>query len=226
MGSPSTRSLPADGAHTHHANLGQDHRLRRPPSRVRAGTDAPGARQAVGTELEQRAGCGDAALEAEAGGVRGDLEDDPAAPGLTGPDLAVELREVGGGSRRAVGRADPHGRQARGPTHERREHDRRRSAATDSPPMLAPWAGFALFCAYVATTLGGAAVLVQSTRPLRTDRSVSTAIGVDTRDGGTDQDMEADMTTTPRALIWAMQVTLDRFSHGAKDESEWVDSWA
>ena len=34
------------------------------------------------------------------------------------------------------------------------------------------------------------------------------------------------MTTTPRALISAMQVTLDGFSHGAKDESEWVDSWA
>src|SRR5918995_4573747 len=133
MGSPSTRSLPTDGAHAHHANLGQDHRLRRPPSRVRAGTHAPGTRQALGTEFEQRAGCGDVPLEAqaEAVGVLGDLEDDPAAPGLTGPDVAVELREVGGGSRRAVGRADPHGRQVRGPTHERREHDRRRSAATD-----------------------------------------------------------------------------------------------
>jgi ABC-2 type transport system permease protein len=31
----------------------------------------------------------------------------------------------------------------------------------DSPPMLAPWTGFALFCAYVAATLGVAAVLVQ-----------------------------------------------------------------
>jgi ABC-2 type transport system permease protein len=30
----------------------------------------------------------------------------------------------------------------------------------DSPPVLAPWAGCALFCIYV-TTLGGAAVLVQ-----------------------------------------------------------------
>jgi dihydrofolate reductase len=38
--------------------------------------------------------------------------------------------------------------------------------------------------------------------------------------------MEADMTTTPRALISAMQVTLDGFSHGAKDEADWVDSWA
>jgi dihydrofolate reductase len=34
------------------------------------------------------------------------------------------------------------------------------------------------------------------------------------------------MTTTPRALISAMQVTLDGYSHGAKDESDWVDSWA
>jgi dihydrofolate reductase len=33
-------------------------------------------------------------------------------------------------------------------------------------------------------------------------------------------------TTTPRPLISAMQVTLDGYSHGAKDESEWVDSWA
>ena len=33
-------------------------------------------------------------------------------------------------------------------------------------------------------------------------------------------------TTTPRALISAMQVTLDGYSHGAKDESDWVDSWA
>src|SRR5918994_3222126 len=47
MGSPSTRPLPADGAHSHHANLGQDHRLRGPPSRVRAGTCAPGAGQAL-----------------------------------------------------------------------------------------------------------------------------------------------------------------------------------
>ena len=31
----------------------------------------------------------------------------------------------------------------------------------DSPPMLAPWAGFAVFCAYVAATLGAAALLVQ-----------------------------------------------------------------
>jgi hypothetical protein len=38
--------------------------------------------------------------------------------------------------------------------------------------------------------------------------------------------MEEDMTTTPRALISAMQVTLDGYSHGAKDESDWVDSWA
>src|SRR5918995_3326973 len=43
----------------------------------------------------------------------------------------------------------------------------------------------------------------------------------------TDQDMEADMTTTtPRALISAMQVTLDGYTHSAKDESDWVDSWA
>jgi hypothetical protein len=27
--------------------------------------------------------------------------------------------------------------------------------------MLAPWAGFAVFCAYVAATLGAAALLVQ-----------------------------------------------------------------
>jgi dihydrofolate reductase len=38
--------------------------------------------------------------------------------------------------------------------------------------------------------------------------------------------MEAGMATTPRALISAMQVTLDGYSHGAKDESDWVDSWA
>ena len=36
------------------------------------------------------------------------------------------------------------------------------------------------------------------------------------------------MSTTPRALISAMQVTLDGYSHGAKNESDpdWVDSWA
>src|ERR687892_749256 len=42
-----------------------------------------------------------------------------------------------------------------------------------------------------------------------------------------DQDMEADMTTTtPRALISAMQVTLDGYILGPKDEVDWVDSWA
>jgi dihydrofolate reductase len=39
--------------------------------------------------------------------------------------------------------------------------------------------------------------------------------------------MEADMTTTtPRALISAMQVTLDGYILGPKDEVDWVDSWA
>jgi dihydrofolate reductase len=33
-------------------------------------------------------------------------------------------------------------------------------------------------------------------------------------------------TTTPRALISAMQVTLDGYILGPKDESDWVDSWA
>ena len=31
---------------------------------------------------------------------------------------------------------------------------------------------------------------------------------------------------TSRLLISAMQVTLDGYSHSAKDESDWVDSWA
>jgi dihydrofolate reductase len=34
------------------------------------------------------------------------------------------------------------------------------------------------------------------------------------------------MTTTPRALISAMQVTLDGYSHGPKGDPDWVDSWA
>jgi dihydrofolate reductase len=39
--------------------------------------------------------------------------------------------------------------------------------------------------------------------------------------------MEADMTTTtPRALISAMQVTLDGYILGPKGEADWVDSWA
>jgi dihydrofolate reductase len=33
-------------------------------------------------------------------------------------------------------------------------------------------------------------------------------------------------TTTPRALISAMQVTLDGYILGPKDEADWVDSWA
>ena len=33
-------------------------------------------------------------------------------------------------------------------------------------------------------------------------------------------------TTTPRALISAMQVTLDGYILGPKDEVDWVDSWA
>jgi dihydrofolate reductase len=43
----------------------------------------------------------------------------------------------------------------------------------------------------------------------------------------TDQDLEADMTTTtPRALISTMQVTLDGYILGPEGESDWVDSWA
>jgi dihydrofolate reductase len=33
-------------------------------------------------------------------------------------------------------------------------------------------------------------------------------------------------TTTPRALISAMQVTLDGYTEGPKGEADWVDSWA
>jgi dihydrofolate reductase len=38
-------------------------------------------------------------------------------------------------------------------------------------------------------------------------------------------DTEADMTTT-RALISAMQVTLDGYILGPEEESDWVDSWS
>jgi dihydrofolate reductase len=39
--------------------------------------------------------------------------------------------------------------------------------------------------------------------------------------------METDMTTTtPRALISAMQVTLDGYILGPEGEADWVDSWA